>query len=81
MQGHDACLRAGAEKDEGEHEGSKRGRYLSIADGGEFVAAARAREHAEGKQQRQRAEARHDEIDIAGPPVVRIAMVRHDERP
>ncbi len=49
------------------------GRQAGAPDRGEGVAAARAGEQAEGEQQRQRAEARHDQIDVAG---LRVALAR-----
>ena len=47
----------------------------------ESVISARSRQQAESQQQRQRTEARHDEINVSCPRVVLFAMVRHDERP
>ena len=51
------------------------------SDLGEGVAAAAAGKQAECQQQRQRAEARHDDVDVAGAPVLGIAVVRHHQRP
>ena len=47
----------------------------------ERVKSVRAGEQAEGEQQRERAEARHHQIDVAGAHVLRDAMVRHHQRP
>ena len=41
----------------------------------------RAGEKAEGKQQRKRAEARHDEIDITSAEILPHLVVRHHQRP
>ena len=51
------------------------------ANGGESVIARRPRQQAEGQQQRERAETRHHEIDVAGFGVAGFAVVRHDKRP
>ena len=48
---------------------------------GEGVAAVRPGEQAEGQQQRERAEARHDDVDVAGAPIVGVVVVRHHQRP
>jgi hypothetical protein len=48
---------------------------------GESVAAVGTGEQAEGKQQHDGAEARHDQIDIAGADVLAHAMMRHHQRP
>jgi hypothetical protein len=45
------------------------------------VAARPCREQAEGQQQRQCAEARHQDVDVSRPPIVCIMMVREHERP
>ena len=51
------------------------------ADGIEHIVAVGAGQQAEGEQQRQRAEARHHQIDIAGAQVLAILMVRDHQRP
>ena len=45
------------------------------------VAAVGPGEQAEGEQQRQRAEARHDDIDVARAQVLAQPVVRHHQRP
>ena len=54
---------------------------MALADRAEGVLAFRTRQEAEGEQQSERAEARHDEIDIARPHVLAQLVVRHDQRP
>ena len=54
---------------------------MALADGVEGVLAFRTRQQAEGEQQSERAEARHDEIDIAGPHVLADLVVRHHQGP
>ena len=54
---------------------------LSGANGGKFVISRRPRQEAEGQQQCQRPEARHDEVDVASLGVARFTVVRHDQRP
>ena len=81
MQRHEAGLGAGADQrqDQGkraEHRGRVRRAHLR-----EGVEPVGPREQAEGEQQSQRAEARHDQIDVAGADIVGHAMVRHDQRP
>ena len=43
--------------------------------------AGRTGEQTEGEEQRQRAEARHQQINVAGPRVLRLLMMRDDQRP
>ena len=70
MQRHEARLRAGADQ----RPGSARARRSSGRDATVRIAskpyvALGTGKQAEGEQQRQRAEARHDEIDVAGMKV------------
>ena len=51
------------------------------ADRGEIVVAGGTGQQAERQQQRQRAEARHHQIDVAGLGVAGFAMMRHHQRP
>ena len=81
MQRHEAGLRAGA--DQHQQQNQRGGERLGMvrADRGEGVVAVGAGEHAEGEQQRQRAEARHDQIDVARAGIFRRAVVGHHQRP
>ena len=54
---------------------------LVAADRREGVAAVGADQQTEGEQQRERAEARHDQVDVAGAGVVADLVVRHDQGP
>ena len=81
MQRHQARLGTGAEQHQDQHQRRRIGRVLRGADGCKSVVSRRPRQQAEGEQQRERAEACHHEIDIAGLGVARLAMMRHDERP
>ena len=51
------------------------------ANGVEGIIAVGAGEQAEGEQQRQRAEARHQQIDVAGAHVLADPMMRDHQRP
>ena len=51
------------------------------ADGVEGIIAVGAGEQAEGEQQRQRAEARHQQIDVARPQVLAQLVMRDHQRP
>ena len=70
MQRHQAGLRAGADQREDQHQRGEPGGRMRRADGVEGVVAVRAGEQAEGEQQRERAEARHHQIDVAGAQVL-----------
>ena len=70
MQRHETRLRAGADQGEDEDERGKSGGGVALADRVEGVSALRPGEQAEGEQQRERAEARHDQIDVAGAHVL-----------
>src|SRR5262245_25946509 len=54
---------------------------MLTTDAAEGIPAVRSRQQAEGEQQRKRAEARHDQIDISGTDIVDHAVMRHDQRP
>ena len=79
MQRHQARLRAGAEEDQDQDQSGERGGRAAHL--GERVSAAAAGEQSEGEQQAERAEARHDDVDVAGAPVLGIAVMRHHQRP
>ena len=82
MQRHEPGLGAGAEQRENEDKrAGKPGRGMGCADRVERVAAIGPGEQAEGEQQRERAEARHDQVDVARANVAALAMMRHDQRP
>jgi len=51
------------------------------AHGGERVIAARAGKQAEGEQQRERAETRHEKIDETRARVLGVAMMRDHQGP
>ena len=81
VQRHQAGLGAGADQRQDEN-GRRRclGRVRG-ADVGKGVAAIGTRQQPEREQQRERAEARHDQVDIAGADIVGDLMMRHDQRP
>lgn len=81
MQRREARLGSRADQGEAEHDAGGERRQAVRPHGLEGVVAVRPGEQAEGEQQRQRAKARHRDIDIAGMRVARLAMMRHDERP
>jgi len=81
VQRHQAGLRSGAEQHQDEHEYAGRLAVLDGTDRGKPVASRGSGEQAECQQQRQRAEARHHQIDIARPCVAGFAVMRHDQRP
>ena len=81
MQRHDAGLGAGSDQREDERQRAERRRRMRGAHLRESVEAVRAGQEAEGEQQRERAEARHHQIDVAGAHVFRDARVRHHQRP
>src|SRR5581483_9797061 len=47
----------------------------------EGVVAVVPGEQAEGEKQRQRAQARHQQIDVSGAEVLRLLVMRHHQRP
>ena len=81
VQRHQASLGAGAEQHQGQDQGSDLRRMGERADRGEAIAALDPGEQAEGEQQGEGAEARHDQIDIAGAGVVTDPVVGHHQRP
>ena len=81
VQRDKAGLGAGAEQHESQDSGGDELGGLGSTHRVECVISARSGQQTESEQQRQRAEARHDEIDVSCPRVVLFAMVRHDERP
>ena len=81
MQRHEACLGAGPNENEDESKGGERGGEVAVADGTESISPVRSSEKAEGKQQRKRAEARHDEIDITSAEILPHLIVCHHQRP
>ena len=54
---------------------------VALADRVERVGAIGPGEQAEGEQQRERAEARHHQIDVTGAHVLLDLIVRHDQCP
>ena len=81
MQGHDPGFGAGADQRERENGACDSRRRHRAADALERVAARGAGEQAEGKQQRERAETCHEQVQIAGSGIAGPAMVRHHQRP
>jgi hypothetical protein len=79
MQGDKACLGAGTDEDKDDDK-ARQG-LTGGPDVGKRIAAGGAGKQAEGQQQGERAEARHDDIDEAGAAVVGVAVVRHHQRP
>ena len=79
VQRHQPGLGAGAQEGKDQDDGRK-----SAAAGAhvcERVAARAAGQQAEGQQQRERAEARHQDVDVARAGILGIMMVRHHQRP
>jgi hypothetical protein len=56
-------------------------RDLAGADGVEVITAIGTRQQTKGQQQRQGAEAGHDQVEIAGAGIGRVLMMGHDQRP
>ena len=81
MERDEAGLGARAREREDENERGEPRRWMSIADVHEGVAPIRAGHETEGEQERKRAKTRHHQIDVAGANVVRIAVMRHHQRP
>ena len=81
MQRHEASLRAGADQHKNENERDKRWRVLAVADRVEGESSVWPGEQSEGEQKRERAEARHDEIDIARAQILTHLIMRHHQRP
>ena len=75
--------RLGAGADQGERENRSRdpGRRRMAAHRPESEVAGGAAEQAEGEQQGEGPERRHENIDIAGADVVAFAMMGHDQGP
>ncbi|MEY9882092.1 hypothetical protein ABIA43_003626 [Bradyrhizobium sp. USDA 328] len=80
VQRHQAGLGAGAQQHEDHNHAGQRSGRMRGSDRIEIVTGA-AREQAEGEQQRQRAETRHQKIDIAGADILDLPVMRHDHRP
>ena len=81
MQRHEADLRAGADLHEDQRQRGEFGQWLREANGLESVIAIAAGEQAERQQQRQRAEARHQQIDESGTEIFAQFMIRDHQRP
>jgi len=81
MQRHEPRLGARADQHQHQHHrrDSRRGRRLT--DRLELVSARRTGEQAEGEEQGERAEARHQQVQIARRGVARPAVMRHHQRP
>ena len=80
---HKAGLGAGADEDQDQDQ-ARQG-LTGGPDVGKGIAAGGAGKQAEGEQQRERAEARHDDVDVAGAAVVgsrwcAITSAQDDER-
>ncbi len=80
MQRHDTGLGSASDEDEAEHDTGAQVIVFECADIGKRVGTHRC-EQAEREQQRQRAEARHHQIEISGGAVVGLFVMGHDERP
>ena len=81
MQRHHAGLRAGADERKHQHQRGQRRGWVRRAHRIEGVVAVGAGEQAEGEQQRQRAEARHQQIDVARPQIFALPVMRDHQRP
>ena len=68
-------------KDKHENERGDGGRESGVAHLSEGVAAVGTGQQAEGEQQREGAEARHDDIDVAGAQILARGVMRHHQRP
>jgi hypothetical protein len=78
-RGTSPAFGAGADESEDQDDGGKRA--AAGADVGKSVTARPTREQSKGQQQRQRAEAGHQDVNIGRLPMVWIMMVREHERP
>jgi hypothetical protein len=81
VQRHQAGLGAGADERKDQNGGRERRRGMAVADVAEGISAVRSRQQSEGEQQRERPEARHDQVDVSRTNVVGDAVVRHHQRP
>ncbi len=81
VQRHQARFRAGAEQRQDQHHRRQPGGRMRVADGVEHIVAIGAGQETEGEQQRQRAEARHHQIDEAGAQVLALLVMGDDQRP
>ena len=78
---HQAGFGTGADQNEDQCQRRQPRRRMRGADLGEGVEAVGTRQQTERQQQSERAEARHDQIDVAGVDIFTHAMMRHDQRP
>jgi hypothetical protein len=81
MQRDEAGLRARTGERQHENQGGRERLRVVRADRLERVVALGPCKHAEGEQQGQRAEGRHDQIDVAGAGIFRRGVVGHHQRP
>jgi hypothetical protein len=81
MNQHKARLRSRAEQCKHQDEGGRGSAVMGGAHRREGVAALGSGEEPEGKQEGQRAEARHDDVDQAGLAILGIAVASHRQRP
>ena len=78
---HDPRFRAGAEQNQRQDHCRHPRRMIRGTDCAEAVGAVEPREQPESQQQSQRAEARHDEINVSRTDIFAVLVVRHDQRP
>ena len=81
VERHEARFRARTDQRKQQHQGACDRIRMVPAHRRERIAAVGPCQQTERQQQRQRAEARHDEIDEARAGVLRRAVVRHHQRP
>jgi len=81
VQRHDPGFRSGADQREDKRQHSHQRGGMRRAHLRECIKAVRPGQQAEAEQQRERAEARHNQVDVAGAHIVGHAMVRHHQRP
>ena len=81
MQRNETRLGAGANQHKDQHKRGDGGWRRGRPDRVETVSSAGSRKQAERKQERQRAEARHHEIDVAGMHILAHTMMRNHQRP
>ena len=74
-------LGAGADQGQGEDQGGGEAAVLAVADCVEAVRPLRSGKQAEAEQQRCRAEAGHDEVEIGGAARFRLLVVGEHEHP
>ncbi len=81
VQRHETGLGTGADQREHQDHGGYLCRRRRLANGLERIASRRPGEQAEAEHQRERSQARHDEIEVTCEGVARPAVMRHHQGP